>query len=203
MNTKGKKKKRTQKNKKDKVFQKNFLKNIILWSVFTFCCFTCIYFLISIKYKKKEKKIEDVTIKSASFQVYFFDAGADRLVREFYEMKDFPSIDRKAEAIIKILLKKPKNKKLISPVPDGTKLLNIRIDSNGLAYVDFSNEFLNNHPGGSTSEMMTINSVVKSLTKSLPSVKAVQFLVEGKKFNTIAGHINCELPFKNEIEMNK
>ena len=93
-----------------------------------------------------------------------------------------------------------KNRKLISPIPKGTKLLGIEINSKGLAYVNFSKELLTNHPGGSSSEIMTINSVVNSLTESLPGVKEVQFLVDGKRFNTIAGHINCKFPFKNEVK---
>jgi len=41
-----------------------------------------------------------------------------------------------------------------------------------------SKEFVENHIGGSTAELMTINSIVASLTE-LPGIDKVQFLIEG------------------------
>jgi spore germination protein GerM len=199
LKTKTKTKIKKKKEKKKRIFFKKNFKTIFFWGFFILGSFAFIYFAVSIKYKKKEREFPEVSNKTNFFKVYFLDAKTDKLVSESCTMKDLPSEDRKAEEIIKILLNVPKNKKLISPIPKSTKLLGIKI-TNGLAYVDFSREFLTNHPGGSTSEIMTINSVVSSLIRNVPQIKEVQFLVEGKKFNTIAGHINCKSPFKNEIK---
>jgi spore germination protein GerM len=85
---------------------------------------------------------------------------------------------------------------VVSAIPPGTALRALFITPKGEAYVDFSRELVAAHPGGSTNEMLTVNTIVQALTVNLPSVSAVQVLVDGKEVETLAGHVDLRNPLK-------
>ena len=63
---------------------------------------------------------------------------------------------------------------LVSAVPPGTKLRTMFVTERGEAFVDFSNELVTRHSGGSTDEMLTVYTIVDVLTANLPAVTSVQ-----------------------------
>jgi spore germination protein GerM len=85
---------------------------------------------------------------------------------------------------------------LVSAIPPGTALRALFITPKGEAYVDLSPELVSAHPGGSTNEMLTVNTIVQALTVNLPSVTSVQVLVDGKEVETLAGHVDLRSPLK-------
>ncbi len=101
-----------------------------------------------------------------------------------------------AELVIRELIAGPREAGHSRTIPDGTKLLSLDI-VDGVAYVDFSRELQTNHWGGSAGELFTIMSVVNSLTED-PSITAVQFLVEGRRVESIAGHIDTTGPIERD-----
>ncbi len=124
--------------------------------------------------------------------LYFPDEQAMYVVPEQREIiKDKPM----AEIIVEELMKGPKTPELEpTTIPEEAKLLSVEIKDR-IAYVNFSRELVEKHVGGSTGEMMTILPIVNSLTE-LPEVEKVQFLVEGKKVKTLAGHITFDEAFE-------
>lgn len=84
---------------------------------------------------------------------------------------------------------------LEQPLPQGTKLLNALVSSDGVASIDLSQEFKKNFSGGSAEEQMTLYSIVNTLT-TLPNIHSVQFLLEGKMHPGILGHIDTSVPIK-------
>lgn len=106
------------------------------------------------------------------------------------------------ETVMEELLKGPENPDLFpANIPKGAKLLSVEV-KDGTAYVDFSKELKTNHSGGSTGEAMTIYPIVSSLT-ALPNIDKVQFLIEGKKEEILAGHVTFDEPFKRNEDMIK
>jgi germination protein M len=99
---------------------------------------------------------------------------------------------RTAEAVINELIRGPKISKLSRTVPQESKLRSIKVES-GVVYVNFSKEFQAKHSGGSAGETMTLYSITNSLAE-LPGVNKVQFLLEGKKVNSILGHTSTTTP---------
>jgi spore germination protein GerM len=89
---------------------------------------------------------------------------------------------------------------LVSAVPPGTALRALFITSAGEAYVDLSRELVTAHPGGSTSEMLTIYTFVDVLTANLPAVTSVQLLVEGRELDTLAGHVDLRRPLVRKVQ---
>ena len=81
-----------------------------------------------------------------------------------------------------------------SPIPRGTTVRAVFLSESGEAFVDLSPEAVTNHPGGSMAEALTIYAIVNALTVSLPSVTAVQILIDGREVETLAGHIDLRHP---------
>jgi spore germination protein GerM len=78
------------------------------------------------------------------------------------------------------------------PLPPGVKLRRVYIQA-GTAVVDFSRELVTNFRGGASAEKAAVYAVVSTLT-SLPGVQRVQFLVEGKKIDSLGGHLDLSEP---------
>lgn len=102
------------------------------------------------------------------------------------------TLTREIKDTLVALIQGPKGNLTIT-IPKGTRLLKIEL-KDGVAYVDFSKELSENHPGGSSAELQTIYSIVNTITLNFPEIKKVQILIEGKKADTLAGHIDITLP---------
>jgi germination protein M len=118
----------------------------------------------------------------------FSDEQAEFLVGETREVVDLGSPSALAQAVLEELLRGPRSG-LQPTIPAGTRILSPVSCSQGLCTVDFSEEFVTLHPGGTSGELMTVYSVVESLCMNVPGVKKVQFLVAGKPRESLAGHL--------------
>ena len=81
--------------------------------------------------------------------------------------------------LVNLLIETPKNEKLQSAIPEGTRVLKTELQGN-IVYVDLSKEFIDNHPGGKEQENATIYSIVNTLT-GLNEVEGVKILINGKE----------------------
>ncbi|MGB9818877.1 MAG: GerMN domain-containing protein [Thermovenabulum sp.] len=142
--------------------------------------------------------INNSIMNKTTITLYFSDDGANYLVPEYREVvKDKPL----EQIIVEELIKGPQQPGHYKTIPPETKLLSIKVE-NGTAVVNFSKELKTKHWGGSTGEAFTIFSIVNSLTE-LPEIKKVEFLIEGKKEETLAGHMIFNEPFTRNENMIK
>ncbi len=139
----------------------------------------------------KKKDLRKVTL-------YFSDNKGLNLVGRRFSIEE-DSIKREIESVIKDLITGVRGLDT-KTIPSGTKLLNVEIKG-AIAYVDFSREIVANHPGGSLAELQTIFSVVNSIVLNFREIKGVQILVEGRRRDTLAGHIDISLPLKGDRKL--
>jgi germination protein M len=121
--------------------------------------------------------------------VYYATKDALHLVPEVYTV---PKTAHPAQSALELLLNEPKNPDLVRVLPEGTKLRGVTIKDH-VAYADFSNKLVKNGRGGSASEIMTVGAIVNTLTE-FPDIHKVQILVEGKKIDTLYGHLDTGEP---------
>jgi len=132
--------------------------------------------------------------------LYFSDSQAMYVVAEKRDvtLAEGDSIEK---AIFQELMKGPAGKDLRATIPKDTRLLSISTKDR-LCTVNLSSEFVDNSPGGTASEKMTLDSVVNSLTE-LDNVNKVQFLIDGKK-REVYTHAIFDEPFsRNEAGISK
>ncbi len=136
------------------------------------------------------------TVEEFSIKVYYPDDKGMKLVGETRTLK--PKEDKYKEAV-QSLLSGTKTNGVTTIIPAKTKLNNIEVN-NGVATVDFSEDLVKNFIGGSTGEEMLVGSIVNTLTE-FSEVKSVQILLDGKKVNSLAGHIDASVPIKRMTEL--
>ncbi|PKM76546.1 MAG: hypothetical protein CVU90_12040 [Firmicutes bacterium HGW-Firmicutes-15] len=141
---------------------------------------------------------DESNLITTNLTLYFSDNQAMYLMPESRQIKirKDASTESMAEAIVNELIAGPTDKKLIATIPKETKLLSVKI-TDQVANVDFSEEIRSKHPGGSTGELMTLNSLVDSLTE-LNGIKKVQILINGAKVDTLVGHADLSQPLNRD-----
>lgn len=135
------------------------------------------------------------TVEQAELTLYFAGANAAGLVAEprTVEMKNR---DELPSVMVQELIVGPKNTKLFPTFPPETRLLSLKVEQ-GTALVDFSQDIVTKHWGGSAGETLTIMSLVNSLTE-LEEIEEVQILVEGEKVESLLGHWDTSQPLERD-----
>jgi spore germination protein GerM len=134
-----------------------------------------------------EKSMRKVTL-------FFLREEDSQLVPEERDIVSDPSAVREAEEVIAELIKGSKMG-LVSSLPAETKLEQLFITKEGVAYVDFSKDLVEKHPSGSAAEISTVYSIVNSLAYNFKPIKKVFILVEGEERETLGGHISLDRAF--------
>ena len=129
--------------------------------------------------------------------LYFGNSNADKVVAEKREV-EITKGESVEKTIFLELMKGSVNKGLYPVIPQGTRILSVKT-KDGICTLDLSSEFVDNHPGGTAGESMTLNSIVCSLTE-LSNVKKVQFLIDGQKRESYT-HAVFDQPFERNADM--
>ncbi len=125
--------------------------------------------------------------------LFFSDSQAEFLSGEERVVPQSRTPVALARAVMEEVARGPRSP-LHHTLPKGTRVLKVDLSGDGLCTVDLSGELQRDHPGGSSAELMTVYSIVESLAANVPGVKSVQILIEGKKADTLAGHISIGNP---------
>ncbi len=127
-----------------------------------------------------------------TIDVYFGSVDGLGLQAERTSIKK-GAIEEELGEALNALVKGPANKDLDKTLPDGTRITGIRVEGH-TAVIDLSVEISANHAGGSSGEIQTVYSIVNTAALNFPGIKDVHLLVDGKKAETIAGHIDISRP---------
>ncbi len=126
--------------------------------------------------------------------LYLVSQSGKTLALEDREIALADSVQEQAKQVVRELLAGSR-RGLASPLPRGVELRELFITPQGLAFVDFSQELISNHVGGTSAEELTVYSLSNTLIANFPAVKSVQFLVEGREVPTLAGHLDLTIPY--------
>ena len=153
--------------------------------------------------KEKAEVVKTDEIKSREVVLYFSDDQAMYLVGEKRKM-DNPT----AKSIVGELVKGPSAKgegtgKLYATLPANLEVLDVQVKEN-IAYVNFKGNVIDKMQAGSAGEGMALFSIINTLVldKELGITK-VQFLLEGKKVDSIKGHYDVSEPMSADKKMIK
>lgn len=130
--------------------------------------------------------------------VYYATKDAMHLVAEVHEV---PKNSHPAQTALELLPVAPSNRDLVSTLPQGTKVRGISVKDH-VAVVDFSDAIIKNNPGGSATEALLVGAVVNTLTE-FSDIHKVQILVEGKKVESLTGHMDVSEPLSRSEKIIK
>ena len=106
------------------------------------------------------------------------------------EERQIPSRDRPGEdlfGMITVLCEGPRISGAISALPEGTRALAAFVNPDDQSVVlDFSQELVTGHPGGSMAEVATLTSILRTVALNFPTSHSCVILVEGAQVETLA-----------------
>ncbi|BAL83686.1 hypothetical protein SELR_19780 [Selenomonas ruminantium subsp. lactilytica TAM6421] len=137
-----------------------------------------------------QDKDKNVAKGKLTVKVYYPDEQGLKLVPVQKTVKT--GSDDKYTATLKALLEGTKEKGLATIVPKQAKIKSVKVQGD-TAFVDFDDNLIKKFIGGSTGEEMLVGSIVNTLTE-FEEIKKVQLLVEGKKIESLSGHLDLTKP---------
>ncbi len=146
--------------------------------------------------EEKSQDTEEIIttdLKEEQIVLYFADENAQYLIPEQRKILVENGIEKQS---VEELIKGPTVGNLYPTLPSSTKVNNLYISDN-IAYIDLSSEIINNHPGGSAGELLTVYSLVFTLT-SFSNINKVQILVDGNSRETLVGHVDIGIPLERD-----
>ncbi len=109
------------------------------------------------------------------------------------------SRDRTGEDLLNLmrqLCKGPKISGSVSAFPRGTVAKAAFFNpENQSVVLDFSQELVTRHPGGSAAEAATLTSILRTVALNFPNTRSCIILVDGSQVKTLAGHLNMGQAF--------
>lgn len=129
------------------------------------------------------------------FILYYSDQELMNLISEERKVT-VPADKHIIQAAVEELLRDPSSPGAVRLVPMGAEVLSVAV-ADGIIALNFNENLRNNFHGGSAGEAMLIKSIVNTVTEiSGFETYKVSFLINGKTFDSIGGHISAEELFE-------
>jgi hypothetical protein len=174
--------------KKQKKTSKALILTLIVMAIVAFLVFFFVTLFEVVFPPTSEKNISSNREK-VQILLYFSDVNERFLVPEKRYIPKTSSAEEQIRALVNALLEGSKTG-LVNTFPRNTKMQNVKIVSNNVAYLSFDKNLIKLHPGGSTGEMATVYSLANTITANIPRIKKVKFLVDGREIESIKGHLD-------------
>ena len=142
-----------------------------------------------------QEETTDEQMRTALVTLYYMNKETKELTPEGKMIDVKKLLADPYETLINLLIEQPKNEKLQSAIPNGTKVLGAELKGD-VVYLDLSNEFIENN---SVEEKTIINAIVNTLTE-LNEVNGVKILINGQENKEFKGG---KVNFKDTFTRNK
>jgi germination protein M len=138
---------------------------------------------------KPPTPVKPISNDTIPVKVYFGTHDARFVVAEVHQLKNDAKVMQRA---LEVLAAGPTNTDLVAVIPKATKVKSVVVRDK-TAFVDFSAEIAKRGFGGSATEILAVGAIVNTLTE-FPDVEKVQILVEGKRADSLFGHLDIYDP---------
>lgn len=133
--------------------------------------------------------------------IYFPSDEDDSLHGESREIFNTASPVDRAKQIVSDLISGPRWRGNLPSLPAGTRLRQIYVMGNGIAYCDFTSSLKEGMSGGTTTELMAVYSIVNSLVLNIREIDRVGILIEGRPCETLNGHLDLRRPLPPKLSL--
>jgi spore germination protein GerM len=133
--------------------------------------------------------------------LYFASADGQTLVAENREIVECQVDEDCLRSTVQALIDGPKGD-LVPVLPEQVVLRGINA-ADSQVDLDFSQELVAAHPGGTQSELLTIYGLTDTLAVNFPHLRQVRILVEGEAVATLKGHVDLRQPISPDFSLVK
>ena len=131
--------------------------------------------------------------------LYFGDTESSFLIQEVRTVDELSNGDECVFALVQALIEGPVSD-IVPVLPEQALLLGVQIDE-GTARLNFNRALINHHPGGSSSELLTVHALINTLAANLPHIRELVLLVEGQPIETLRGHVDLRQPIVADFSL--
>ncbi|MDH3453833.1 MAG: GerMN domain-containing protein [Desulfuromonadales bacterium] len=131
--------------------------------------------------------------------LYFASADGTHLVAETRQIDECQLDEDCLHDTVEALIAGPQGG--FAPIlPAQAALLGVTV-ADSLVRVDFSQELITAHPGGTQSELLTVYGLADTLAVNFPHLRQVQILVDGAPAATLKGHVDLRQPVNPDFSL--
>jgi spore germination protein GerM len=133
--------------------------------------------------------------------LYFAAMDGQTLIAESRRVNECQSEEECLRDLLQELIAGPQSD--LAPIfPSQVAVRGVTV-ADSLVNVDFSQELMTAHPGGTQSELLTIYGLADTVTVNFPHLRQVQVLVEGSPADTLRGHVDLRQPINPDFTLVK
>lgn len=114
--------------------------------------------------------------------MYFTSKDTNTLVPEARNIDVKELTKEPYQVLMNLLIEGPKNEKLETTIPEGTKINKIERKENVL-WIDLSKEFIENQKNDAKAQSQAVYSIVNTMTQ-LNEIEAVKIIINGEENNS-------------------
>ncbi len=178
-------------------------KRLILFGAFVALVF-CVGLVVGYLKPRTTSPVTPVAVDTSSqltrdVVLYFASSDGQILVAETRPINECEFDEDCLRDTIQALISGPQSD--LAPIlPSQVKLRGVTaVDS--LITVDFSQEMVAAHPGGTQSELLTVYGLADTLAVNFPHLRQVRILVEGAPVPTLKGHVDLRQPINPDFSL--
>lgn len=151
----------------------------------------------------RKEPVAEVTETPATREVilYFASADGQSLIAENHTIAECQNDEDCLRNTVDALIAGPQSD-LVPILPAQVALRGV-VSADSLVSVDFSQELVAAHPGGTQSELLTIYGLANTLAVNFPHLRQVRILVEGSPVATLKGHVDLRQPVNPDFSLVK
>lgn len=131
--------------------------------------------------------------------LYFATVDGQKLVAETREIAECVQDEDCLRDTVMALIAGPQGE-LAAILPSQVVLHAVTVEGS-LVKVDFSQDLIAAHPGGTQSELLTIYGLADTLAVNFPHLRQLRVLVDGAPVSTLKGHVDLRQPINPDFSL--
>ena len=128
-----------------------------------------------------------------TIQLWFASSDGDSLTGETRDLTEQPDLHARVAVLVAALEQGPRQAG-VRVLPEGTQVLHVYLEEDGLLTLDLSLPFRQGFRGGPRAEELVLGSLVRTLAANVPEMRRVRFTCGGAMLPTLGGHFPLDRP---------
>jgi spore germination protein GerM len=144
-------------------------------------------------------EVDTSTVTTREVILYFASVDGQALVAETREIAECQQDEDCLRDTVRALIAGSQGG-FAAVLPAQVVLNDVSVEGS-LVNVDFSQELISAHPGGTQSELLTIYALADTLTVNFPHLRQMRVLVDGAPIETLKGHVDLRQPINPDFSL--
>ncbi|MDG5468971.1 GerMN domain-containing protein [Deltaproteobacteria bacterium IMCC39524] len=183
--------------------KRSYRKHLILWGALAVLVFVVGLVVGYLKTAEAPQappsELETSLVTTREVILYFASVDGQALVAETRDIAECQQDEDCLRSTVRALIAGSQGE-FAAILPAQVVLNDVSVEGS-LVNVDFSQELISAHPGGTQSELLTIYGLADTLAVNFPHLRQVRVLVDGAPIATLKGHVDLRQPINPDFSL--